>query len=85
MSEEARKYITEIFKLVKTDSVLVVMFAGVVKRVYCPFIVICKVNIPPLKKGNEYFVEAVKMTLNLEDVFIIEGKAYFVWYFTIKL
>jgi len=35
-------------------------------------------------KGGEYAVEAVKMTLQKQDVFIIEGKAYFVWYFSIK-
>ncbi len=84
MSEEARKYIIELFKIVGTNSVLVVMPAGNVKRFYCPFLVICKVNVSPLQKGQEYAVEAVKMTLKLEDVFIIEGLAYFVWYFTIK-
>jgi hypothetical protein len=46
--------------------------------------VICLVDVPPLQKGGEYAVEAVKMTLEKQDVFIIEGKAYFVWYFTIK-
>ncbi len=38
MSEqEARKYITELFKIVGTNSVLVVMPLGRVKRLYCPF------------------------------------------------
>jgi len=84
MSEEIRKYIIELFKIVGTNSVLVIMPDGNVKRLYCPFIVICRVNVPPLQKGQEYAVESVKMTLKLEDVFIIEGLAYFVWYFTIK-
>ena len=83
MSEEARKYIVELFKIVGTNSVLVVMPKGKVKRLYCPFWVICKVDVPPLEKGQEYAVEAVKMTLKLQDVFIIDGKAYFVWYFKI--
>lgn len=84
MSEEIRKYIIELFKIVGTNSVLVVMPAGKVRRLYCPFWVICKVDVPPLQKGLEYAVEAVKMTLQKQDVFIIEGKAFFVWYFTIK-
>jgi len=84
MSEEARKYIAELFKIVGTNSVLVVMPRGKVRRLYCPFWVICRVNVPPLKEWEEYAVEAVKMTLKKQDVFIIEGKAYFVWYFTIK-
>ena len=86
MSEtEARRYIAELFKIVGTNSVLVVMPLGRVKRLYCPFWVICKVDVPPLQKGGEYAVEAVKMTLQKQDVFIIEGKAYFVWYFSIKV
>jgi len=85
MSEmEARRYIAELFKIVGTNSVLVVMPLGRVKRLYCPFFVICKVEVPPLQKGGEYAVEAVKMTLQKQDVFIIQGKAYFVWYFSIK-
>jgi len=85
MSElEARKYIAELFKIVGTNSVLVVMPLGRMKRLYCLFWVICKVEVPPLEKGNEYQVDAVKMTLKLEDVFIIQGRAYFVWYFSIK-
>ena len=83
--KEARKYITELFKIVDTDSVLVVMHTGQVKRLYCPFWVICKINISSLQKGREYAVEAVKMTLKLEDVFIIDGRAYYVWYFWIKV
>ena len=81
--KKARNYIAELFKVVGTDNRLVVMPAGKVKRLYCPFIVISKVDVPPLKEGHEYSITAIKMTLKLEDVFIIGGKAYFVWYFKI--
>ena len=81
--DDARAYILELFKIVSTDSILVVTSARKLIRLYCPFKVICKVNIPPLEERGEYEVEAVKMTLNLEDVFIIDGKAYFIWYFKI--
>jgi hypothetical protein len=76
--KEARKYIAELFKIVDTNSVLVVISTGQVKRLYCPFWVICKVDVPSLQKGSEYTVEAIKMTLKLEDVFIINGRAYYV-------
>jgi hypothetical protein len=82
--QEARKYIAELFKIVGTDSILVVMHTGTIKRLYCPFWVICKTDIPPLQRGNSYAVDAIKMTLKLQDVFIINGRAYFVWYFSIK-
>jgi hypothetical protein len=84
MNEKNREYILELFKIVSTNSILVVNYKGKVKRLYCPFMVICKVNVPPLQKGNDYAVDAVKMTLKLEEVFIIEGRAYFFWYFEIK-
>ena len=83
--QEARKYIAELFKIVNTSSILVVLYDGKVKRLHCPFKVIAKIDVPPLEKGKEYAVEAVKMTLQLEDVFIIQGKAYFVWYFAVKV
>ncbi len=82
--KEAREYILELFKIVSTNSILVVNYKGKVKRLYCPFMVICKVDVPPLQKGNEYAVDAVKMTLKLEEVFIIKGRAYYFWYFEIK-
>ncbi len=85
MNEDARKYILELFKIVSTDSILVVKSNNKLVRIYCPFKVICNFNVPPLVVNGEYDVEAVKMTLTLEEVFIIEGKAYLIWYFTIKL
>jgi len=85
MTERNRQYIAELFKIVDTKSILVVMPKGRVKRLYCPFWVICKVDVPPLREGGEYAVEAIKMTLDLKDVFIIEGRAYFIWYFSIKV
>ena len=83
--KEARRYIAELFKTVDTKSILIVIHTGELKRLYCPFWVICKVEVFPLKKGNKYTVEVAKMTLKLEDVFIIEKRAYFVWYFWIKV
>ncbi len=83
--KEAREYISELFSIVGTNSVLVVLPRGKLKRLYCPFWVIAKVDVPPLEKGKEYTVEAVKMTLHLQDVFIIERKAYLVWYFAVKV
>ena len=79
MNEKNREYILELFKIVSTNSILVVNYKGKVKRLYCPFIVICKVDVPPLQKGYKYAVDEVKITLKLEDVFIINGRAYFVW------
>ncbi|BBE17860.1 hypothetical protein AQPE_2019 [Aquipluma nitroreducens] len=42
------------------------------------------VEVPPqIVVGAFYMVDAIKMTLELKEVYIIEGKGYFIWYFKI--
>jgi len=83
MTEKARQIIMELFKIVGSDSLLIITHTGQLRRLYCPFKVVCKVDVSSLVKGQEYAVNAIKMTLKLEDVFIIQGRAYYVWCFTI--
>jgi hypothetical protein len=45
--------------------------------------VVCKVETPHLEFGSPYAVSAVIMTLRLEHVYLIKGRAYFIWYFAI--
>ncbi len=77
------KYIRELFKLVKEDSILVIDIKGALRRIYCPFSVICLVTFPDISEGEKVAVDAVKMTLSVKDVYIINGKAYFIIYFKI--
>ena len=83
MTEKARQIIIELFKIVGTDSLLIITHTGRLRRLYSPFKVVCKIDVSSLVKGQEYAVNAIKMTLKLEDVFIIQGRAYYVWCFTI--
>lgn len=83
MTDQARQYILDLFAIVSTDSILIINRTGHLKRLRCPFTVVCKIPTSNLEFGNPYSVSAVKMTLRLEHVFIIEGRAYFIWYFTI--
>ena len=83
--EKNEKYIREIYRLVKTDSILIIDRYGKLRRLYCPFKVIVIRIVPNLKTGEIAYVEAVKMTITLEDVYIIGGKAYFIWNFKILL
>ncbi len=85
MSERNREYILELFKNVSTTSILVVDCKRNLKRLHCPFEVVAVVTSPPqIIVGEIYFVDAIKMTLELKEVYIIEGKGYFIWYFKIK-
>lgn len=79
--DENEKYVRELFKYVKTDSILVISADGNLIRIYCPFEVEVIGILPDLKVGDIVWVEAVKMTLTLKDVYVIKGKAYYVWFF----
>ena len=81
--DKNEQYIKEIFKYVTTESILVINKNGKLARLYCPFNVVVIGLLPDLKVGDIVWVEAVKMTVTLKDVYIIRGKAYYVWNFKI--
>ncbi len=83
MIDERRQYILDLFAVVSTDSILVITPKGSLNRLKCPFKVMCVIEVSSLERGKQYEVNAVKMTLRLEDVFIIKGKAYLIWCFAI--
>lgn len=64
-----------------TNSILYVDCNGELKRLYCPFKVRAKVDIPPIFTGDIVFVEAIKITPSGIDVYIINSKGYYVIYF----
>ena len=82
--EEKRKYIEEIFKYCKIDSILVIdVKSGQLERLECPFTVLVIQNVGELKKGLICFVTAVKLDLTLIDVYIIGNKAYYFFNFRV--
>ena len=83
MSERNMRFLRELFSIVSTDSILVMTSKGDLKRLHCPFMVISKIDFPEFNAGDTVQVDAVKVTLELKDVFIIKGKAYYVWFFRI--
>jgi len=77
------EYLKELLKHVKSDSILIIDSESKLKRIYCPFNVIVIRLIPDLMVGDIAVVDAVKITLELKDVYIIRGKAYYIWNFKI--
>ena len=73
---ERHRYIEEIFKYCTTDSILIINRISHLERLYCPFYVEVIVDISALKKGDIKAVNAVRMSIELMDVYIIESKAY---------
>jgi hypothetical protein len=58
---------------------------GNLRRIYCPFKVICLVNFPAITKGQKVSVDAIKLTVEIKEVYIIRGIAYHIAYFVITL
>jgi hypothetical protein len=83
MSDE--NYLRELLNWVSSDSLLVIDIKGALRRIYCPFKAICLVTFPDIKQGERVSVEAIKMTVEVKEVFIIKGTAYYILYFKIIL
>ena len=81
--EESKKYIEEIFKHCKIDSILVINKSGQLERLDCPFEVLVIQDVGELYKGLKCLVSAVKMDLLLIDVYIIRNKAYYFFNFRV--
>jgi hypothetical protein len=80
---EKRKYIEEVFKYCKTESILVMDSKGDLKRLQCPFEVLVIQDVGELCKGLICLVNAVKLDLSLVDVYIIRDKAYYFFNFRV--
>jgi hypothetical protein len=80
---EKRKYIEEVFKYCKTDSILVMNNRGDLERLDCPFEVVVISDVGELYKGLICLVSAVKIDLSLIDVYIIRDKAYYFFNFRV--
>lgn len=81
--EEKRKYIEEVFKYCKIDSILVINKHGHLQRLDCPFEVMVIQDVGELYKGLICLVSADKIDLTLIDVYIIRNKAYYFFNFRV--
>ena len=81
--EEKKKYIEEVFKYCKIDSILVINKHGHLQRLDCPFEVVVIQDVGELCKGLICLVNAVKLDISLIDVYIIRNKAYYFFNFRV--
>ena len=77
------KIIREIFRYCDTDSILVIDSNGEIRRIYCPFAVMCIVDVDIYKRGEYVVVTAVKIARNLLLVYVIDQKNYYYYFFKI--
>jgi hypothetical protein len=83
MSKE--EYLKELLKWISSDSLLVIDQSGNLRRLYCPFKAICLVDFPEIIKGQKVSVEAIKLTIEIKEVYIIKGTAYYIVNFSIVI
>jgi hypothetical protein len=83
MSKE--EYLNELLKWISSESLLVIDQSGNLRRIFCPFEAICLVDLPEIIKGQKVSVEAIKLTVEVNEVFIIRATAYYIIYFKIIL
>ena len=77
--------LAEQLKYSSSEWLYVVAWNNLLKQLFCPFRVLVMTDIGPLKKGQTVWVEAVKVTMELKTVFVIDGGAYFYYYFDILI
>lgn len=81
--EDKKRYIEDIFRYCKIDSILVIDKSGQLQRLDCPFEVVVISDIGELYKGLICLVSAVKIDISLIDVYIIRNKAYYFFNFRV--
>lgn len=77
--------LAEQLKYSSSEWLYVVTWNNLLKQLFCPFRVLVMTDIGPLKKGQTVWVEAVKVTMELKTVFVIDGCAYYYYYFDILI
>ena len=76
-----KKKIEDINKYCKPNSILIITNDGILKRLFVPFKVVCLVAVSSIQKDDVVVVSAVKISLELILVYVINGKAYYYYYF----
>jgi len=81
MSKE--EYLKMFLKWISSDSILVIDKSWKLRRVCVPFWVVSLVDFPDISKGQKVSVDAVKLTVEVNEVYVISGIHYYIIYFKI--
>ena len=77
--------LAEQLKYSSSQWLYVVTWNNILKQLFCPFKVAVLKPVGTLKKGEVVMVDAIKVTMELKTVFVINGNAYFYYHFEILL
>lgn len=82
---DKKKYITELFEVVDTHSVLIINMDNQLIRLNVPFTVLVVHEVPGLRTGDLGSVTAIRMDVRLLDIYIVNGKPYYYYNFILYL
>ena len=68
-----------------SEWVYIVTWNNMLKQLFCPFKVSVLKPVGQLKVNQVVWVEAVKVTIELKTVFVIDGSAYYYHHFDILI
>lgn len=80
MSDEE---LADVLKYSSPDTLYIVTWNNLLKKLFCPFKVVVKHQIGEFEKGEVVWVESVKVTVELKTVFMVKGRAYYYDHFEI--
>ena len=73
--------LAEQLKYSSSEWLYVVTWNNILKQLFCPFKAAVLKSVGSLREGQIVWVEAVKVTMQLKTVFVIDGSAYFFYHF----
>jgi hypothetical protein len=77
--------LSEQLKYSSSEWIYIVTYNNVLKQLFCPFRVVVLKSVGSLRQGQIASVEAVKVTMELKTVFVIDGSAYYYFHFDILI
>ena len=79
------KELAELLKYSSSKELYIVTWNNLLKLLFCPFKVKVHHDIGMLKKGQKVMVDEVKITMDLQTVYVINNVAYYYYHFDIIL
>jgi len=75
--------LADVLKYSSPDTLYIITWNNLLKKLFCPFQVVVKHQIGELEKGELVWVENVKVTVKLKTVYMVRGRAYYYDHFEI--
>ena len=75
--------LADVLKYSSPDTLYIITWNNLLKKLFCPFQVVVKHQIGDLEKGEVVWVSSVKVTVKLKTVYVVRGRAYYYDHFYI--